>query len=847
MDFIRASAVWIFLAIAAVTSSSAIAALKSVPPDVGNYSYGFIRCDTWHDGYASRAEDEEVGANYYYNHSGCGAEVTDPGPWATPTSPQGGTCGGYDITPSYYLGIESYNKTNDLVTYRTGAGCTSSSRDGMTIRRIRPVSCPPGYTPNSQTKLCDPPVLDPTKNNDTCPAGCNGTDPINSATGVLVLDESDFSDLSSVLNFKRMYTSGSGLFDASSLGPQWRDNFDRRISVVTSGMVSVATSYRANGNRYHFTLTDGQWTSDADVAITLVSTADSSGEITGWALRDTNGTTELYDANGYLTKIIYRDQRTLTLSYGGSYGSSTYGTLLGKVTDERGRELIFKYAPIRFGSTSAMRMVEIDAPGGLVITYDYDGSTGLLTSVNYVGSVNGRAVTQTRSYVYGEGGAPSYAMTGLVDEAGRRYTSWSYDASHRATLSVHGTPTDFPGRTELTYNADGSTSIKNWIDGALGLSFTRLFAFDVVEGVAHLSNVSCNSCSSAAIKLPGIPEQPANVSYDASGYPVSSEDFKQNVTTTHYNRDGLLTQQIDALGTVGQRTTNTTWDSTLRVPLTRTVLDASGNSLSKTSWVYNSAGQVLARCAIDPLVATSYTCATTGSAPTGVRRRIYTYCDAVDGTQCPIVGLLLSMNGARTDLSQTTTYRYYLSANTTDCGTPGGACHQPGDLYQVTDALGHVTTYASYDGAGRVTRITDANGVNTDLTYTSRGWLATRTVGGAITTMGYTPYGAVSSVTDPDGVTTTYTYDDAHRLTDITDALGNRIHYTLDAAGNKTKEDIFDAGGTVHRSVSRSYNTLGQLTAIVDGLSHTVFRADQAGDYDANGNLVHDTDALGKV
>jgi len=149
-----------------------------------------------------------------------------------------------------------------------------------------------------------------------------------------------------------------------SLGPQWRDNFDRRISVVTSGMVSVATSYRANGNCYHFTLTDGQWTSDADVAITLVSTADSSGEITGWALRDTNGTTELYDANGYLTKIIYRDQRTLTLSYGGSYGSSTYGTLLGKVTDERGRELIFKYAPIRFGSTSAMRMVEIDAPGG---------------------------------------------------------------------------------------------------------------------------------------------------------------------------------------------------------------------------------------------------------------------------------------------------------------------------------------------------------------------------------------------------------------------------------------------------------------------------------------------------
>lgn len=228
-----------------------------------------------------------------------------------------------------------------------------------------------------------------------------------------------------------------------------------------------------------------------------------------------------------------------------------------------------------------------------------------------------------------------------------------------------------------------------------------------------------------------------------------------------------------------------------------------------------------------------------------MRRWTYSYCNTVDSTQCPIIGLPLSVTGPRTDLTQTATYSYYLTSSAVSCGTPGAACYQAGDLHTVTDALGHVTTYASYDANGRVTRITDANGTSTDLAYTPRGWLASRTVGNAVTHITYTSYGAVQSITDPDGVTVTYTYDPAHRLTDITDALGNRLHYTLDAAGNKTKEETFDTGGTLRRSLSRTYNTLGQLTGLKDGLSRTVFDASFTDSYDANGNLVRNADALG--
>jgi YD repeat-containing protein len=206
---------------------------------------------------------------------------------------------------------------------------------------------------------------------------------------------------------------------------------------------------------------------------------------------------------------------------------------------------------------------------------------------------------------------------------------------------------------------------------------------------------------------------------------------------------------------------------------------------------------------------------------------------------------MLTATNPRTDTTQTTTYSYYMASSAASCGTPGAACYQAGDLHTMTDPQGHVTTIASYDADGRTTRITDANGINTDMTYTPRGWLTSRSVGSATISFTYTPYGAVQTITDPDGVTTTFGYDTAHRLVRITDAQGNYTQYTLDAAGDKTAEQVYDASGTLHKSLGRTFNTLGQLTTMVDGLNHTVFNASESGSYDANGNLVQSSDGLG--
>jgi YD repeat-containing protein len=99
--------------------------------------------------------------------------------------------------------------------------------------------------------------------------------------------------------------------------------------------------------------------------------------------------------------------------------------------------------------------------------------------------------------------------------------------------------------------------------------------------------------------------------------------------------------------------------------------------------------------------------------------------------------------------------------------------YQCGELETVTDALGHVTTYNTYDANGRPLTITDPNRTLTTLTYDPRGRLTSRTVVGETTSFSYYPTGLLEQITLPDGSSLSYTYDPAHRLTQVSDGLRN--------------------------------------------------------------------------
>ena len=647
----------------------------------------------------------------------------------------------------------------------------------------------------------------------------NVGDPINASTGNKYIEEDDYPN-AGWLTLSRFYNSAVS-FPGAHVGPLWSHSFQSFLQITGSPATSII-AVRANGSEETFTKTGIAWTTDPDIDDTLTETDNAQGVATGYTLFVAGARhTETYSATGQLQTVTGDSGQGITLTYSTASTPTTIAPVAGlliTVTDPHGRQLNFVY-------NGASNITKVTLPDAATLNYGYDTSNDL-TTVTYPDS-------KVRTYVYNEtalvANSSVTGLTGIVDETNTRYANTTYNANSQATN------TNFAGgyfNTTITYNSDGTSTVQYPLGATTSMGFTTLNGVNLVASNSAPCGPQCDQTWKSQ-------------SYDATGKPTSATDFNNNTTATTYNSVGLLTQQIDADGQSTQRTTNYTWNTTLRVPLTRTVLNASGTAVTSTQWVYNTTGQTLARCDIDPAVAPSYTCATTGSPPTGVRRWTYTYCTAVNGTNCPLIGLMLTATGPRTDVVQTTSYSYYLTSSSTSCGTPGAACYQPGDLHTVTDALGHITTIASYDGAGRITRITDANGVNTDMTYTPRGWLATRTVGGAETQFGYTAYGAIQTITDPDGVITTYGYDAAHRLVKITDALGNYVQYTLDAAGNKTAEQVFDSSGTVHKSLTRSFNTLGQLTSVIDGLNQTVFSASATGSYDANGNLITSTDALG--
>jgi YD repeat-containing protein len=124
-----------------------------------------------------------------------------------------------------------------------------------------------------------------------------------------------------------------------------------------------------------------------------------------------------------------------------------------------------------------------------------------------------------------------------------------------------------------------------------------------------------------------------------------------------------------------------------------------------------------------------------------------------------------------------------------------------------------------YNKSGKNTRMRDPNGNITVLTYDPQLRLTSRTVGAdtaaAQTTMyDYDGVGQLIKVTAPDASFITYTYDAAHRLTDVSDGLGNTIHYTLDNSGNRVREEVKEASGNLSRQVIRTYDPLNRLQEV---------------------------------
>ena len=698
-----------------------------------------------------------------------------------------------------------------------------------------------------------------TPKNEGCPAGgsCTG-DPINAGTGNLYRKEQDYGGR--WLHFARDYNSDSWV-TSGTVGNHWRHTYSRN---VVYSAPNTATLLHEDGRAITFTLSNGNWSGDPDIHDTLTEQVDVMRNPSGWTyFRSDTLDTEQYDASGNLTSIVDSGGFLTTLTYSTASTPTSIAPAPGyliAVTDPLGRSLQLVYGTLgTFASTTGFLKSMTD-PNGNVYQYSYDGTSasGNLLSVAYPGVPTSRTFLYAESAHVPSGAALPNALTGIVDENSARNATFDFDAVGNATSTQHGNGAD---KFTLAYNSDGSSEVTD-PEG----SVTR-HAFTTANSMALASTLSGPSIGFSNV---------AARTYDSHNNPLSTSDFDGKSTCYTYDAaHGLETSRLEGVtggcsgSPTGVRSVQTDWDTALRKPTERRIHNASGTPETKTDWTYNARRQVLSQCQVDPAVsgAMSYACGSTTNAPTGVRQTTYAYCEqaGVTAGTCPIVGLALSVDGPRTDVSDVTIYTYYQTTDVSGCAALGGSCHYLGDLYKVTNALGQVTTYVSYDKSGRVTRMQDANGTYTDMTYHSRGWLLTRSMranpdgsassNDATTAFAYDNVGNVIQITQPDGAYFHYAYDAAHRLTDITDNFGDKIHYTLDAAGNRTNESTYDPSSTLSRALSRKYAQLNHLPKTLNASSTAVQAYQNPAEappsgitytdgYDGNGNAIYSVDGL---
>ena len=428
-----------------------------------------------------------------------------------------------------------------------------------------------------------------------------------------------------------------------------------------------------------------------------------------------------------------------------------------------------------YNSTTNQLQQLID-PAGNTITYGYNTTTNNLTSVTYQDST-------TRTYLYGNSSFPNN-LTGIVDESGTQFLTVTYDPTTGAVTSSQ--QAGGAQAVSIVYNATTAVATD-----ALGAVNTYTFTTDSAYA-PRVNAFSRNSLNEAFAVPLGATDPQRRI--------TQSTDYNGNITTFAYDADHL-TSKTEASGTPLARTTSYQYLSTLSALPTLITEPLRQTSFSYYSGTNNVQTKTITDTTVTPNVSRTWT---------------YTYNS---------YGQVLTVDGPRTDVSDVTTLDYYTC-------TTGNQC---GQIQTVTNALGQVTTYNTYNAYAQPLIITDPNGVVTTLTYDARQRVLSRQIGTETTSYSYYPTGLLETVTLPDSSTVTYTYDGAHRLTTITDGLGNYISYTLDDMGNQTATKTYDPSGTLHRSHTQVYNTLNQLYQDVNSAGTSAVTTTFA--YDSNGNL----------
>jgi RHS repeat-associated protein len=611
--------------------------------------------------------------------------------------------------------------------------------------------------------------------------------PCDPATGNKFLAESDSTGPDSTgLVIKRTFNSHTAV--NGTVGKLWRADFDSQLYPYISEEfgINVVSVRRPNGKTYQFQLDSGVWTPDADIRDQLLQTT------TGWDYQLVDGSIEHYDSSGRL--VGKTTPNGLTTSY--TYAANGK---LQQIVGPFGHSLTLTYL-----SNNSVSTITDDA--GQVTQYLYNSANNLRWA-KYPDNT-------AKVYSYENSGFPSY-VTGVsyVDSNNvtTRYSTYAYDTTGKAIRTQlaqtdNGAPQE---KFTLSYDSDTQTTVTD------SASVQEIMTFAANLGVKHLIS-KVNQSDGKSVQQ----------TFDTNNNLTCRKNEEGQVTTYSYNATNQKTGMTEGLTGDCSNPQSTAATRSMSYQYLSPALDlptvitspsvASGQSKTATIQYTDANHPNL------PTVITQ-----SGFLPAGasVSRTVSLGYNAY--------GQVNHIDGPRTDVSDVTTLVYY------DC-TTGGAC---GQLQQVTNALGQVTTYDSYDAIGRLLQMTGPNGLVTTYGYDPRGRVTSITQippagGGTAATWqySYTPWGDVAQAIDPDGIVLNYGYDAAHYLRTITDGAGNQIRYKYDLKGNRTQDYTYNPGSTLVRQIDIAYDLRNHVSSInaAGSLTQQV--------YDAVGNLTTEVD-----
>ncbi len=758
--------------------------------------------------------------------------------WKESIPPEvGRSCNGDPALYRYHVGpYYAYSQWNLMINVR----CDAAAKWGWDIQQV--------YWKLSET--CSDGTAWPCENTyfmavPTTPLICNDSNPCNPADGSKSEVEVDYSTTADGgLVFKRYYNSKGAYKTGAGMAAGWRHSYSRELDEAPERrpriFYGVSSAERSN---FYSSAADactsgwddikaGIWSGDLATATAThpggsTCKISAGGKTVAYIAVRRGSSWPIYTAPATIKKITRPNGATLTFELDGSdwinaldpaltleqAGGNWVFTDTDDTTetfDSSGRlvsisyrngqteTLIYNLSAAQGGDDDATTLDRVTGSFGHSLSFGYNTEGGLISVTTPDGTIiygydnheNLSSVTypdtSTRQYLYHENNALPHQLTGIMDENGDRFATWAYDSAGRAILSERA---GGQKRVEFAYNPNGTTTL------TLANGASRTYDFTVQQGarkLESLSGVPCTSCPDGDTQ---------SLTYDANGYVDEATDWNGNVTKTARNADGLITTLTEAKGTMEQRVTTYQWHPSFRLPTKITT------PRNVTDYVYDTDGNP-----------TSITVSGGGK----TRAWVFTY-----NTH----GQVLTIDGPRTDVSDVTTLAYYPCTTGAECG----------QLQSATNALSHVTTFDSYDASGRLTQMTDPNGLQTAFTYDSRGQVLTvtqtPTTGTArVTTMTYDAASQLKTLTAPDGRILTYSYDAAHNLSSVTDNFGNKIEYDYDAMGNLTDEDSYDPGSVLKRTMDYAYDLNNRLDTVTNGGFSTDLTLDLVG------NLTGETD-----